>query len=213
MMTTLTLPPKLIQSPELPEYAPETPDGPAAALPSIIRQELERIIQQIEEEAIIPLLESDDLESAICDSFLRYAGLSRSFGKVLLRELGDPNWSEWTAAAGRELDDFFREYAPSRLGETAAQSLQYAVDIRGLVARSAAASMEIWDESELELVEQHLMAHDLCAAAVAYHLAQSRGPSANAQRLASWSYHYADWAYLQCGLADGNHNLGTLLVR
>lgn len=212
-MTTLVMPPSLLPGSDSFDRVWNLPEPIEMGLPPGVSGQLASIARRVENEALLPLLQSENLEAAIPECFLDYEGLAQSFGEILMQQFGLEDSLNLSVEAEKLLGNFFGQCAAHGLGAKAAQSLAYGLGIRRIVRESVKKYAADWDKEEIQAIARYVTAHDFCTIAVAYHLAGGAGLAANAKRLASWSYHYADWAYLQCGLADGNHNLGTLLVR
>ena len=167
---------------------------------------------RIEREVAGPLLESNELETEFPELLAIYSKWAYSAVNALSNELCI-NELQRASEAARELGALFEDRAKYCLGDEAEQSLNRALELGSIVRGSAVAASAAWNTAELETVIRQLMAHDLCIIAVAHYVSEGKGQQSNAQRLASWSFHYADIAYLASGLADSNHDLGTPLSR
>jgi hypothetical protein len=212
-MITATIAPALRQSldpsPDSATYPEKVSFGQQPKTDELI----EAFAQKVERQIVTPLLEGDDLEEGWSGFLDIYGALGLALVDSLLEWTGADNLQRMVEEAEKELDELIGGYAEERLGEKPALLLKYALDLKSIVCRVTLDSRHIWDESELGAVSRQLMAHGMCTVAVAHYILNGTGRRENAKRLASWSFHYADFAYLQCGLADSNHDLGTLLKR
>lgn len=212
-MTTLVMPPSLLPGSDSFDRVWNLPEPAGMGWPPGVNGQLESLARRVENEALIPLLQSENLEAAILECFLVYEGLAQSFGEVLMQQLGLEDSLNLSVEAEKSLGNFFSQYAAPGLSEKAAQSLAYGLDIRRIVRESVKKYAADWDDEEIQAVARHVTAHDFCTIAVAYHLACGAGLAANAQRLASWSYWYADYAAMEFALTDSKYHPGIPLKR
>jgi hypothetical protein len=212
-MVTATFAPVLRQSLDNPAYATVSSDDPHSGLPGRLTDFLEFVAERMESEVVVPLLEGDDLEKALLKRLDTYKQWAYSGANALVNQLSAAELQELVSESQKELRALVDEQAVGCLGEQAAQSLKYALDLMSIVREAMLDARDEWEPDEFEAVGRQIVAHDLCTMSVVHYILNGVGQLSNAQRLASWSFHYADFAYLESGLADSNHNMGTRLGR
>ena len=212
-MVTATLAPVIRLSLETPTRESIPALSVHTGLSKGLEQKVAALVERLENKVLAPLLASEEIESDLAEILDLYVEFGNSLTDVLVSEFNVDQLQTWVLEAEEKLESLFDQHVLDLLGEKAAESLKHAVNIKGMVFEAARESRDVWGDDEMVAVMQQLMAHDLCTIAVAHHISTGTGRQNNAERLAFWSYGYADRAYLASGLADSNHGLGTPLKR
>ena len=172
------------------------PEPERMTLPDAPDDFLTEIRRRVVADAVAPLLRGDELETAMPGCLEAYRRWTAFASARLSAELADAERQRLEDAAEAELRTLFEASAAAHFGPEYRQFLLQAQDIRRDLL-SETPSNAAQPAPRPAAVYGLLLAQDLCAVAVAQHIAYGLGRFENAQRLARWSFGYARQAQRQ----------------
>ena len=166
------------------------PEPAQTALPDALDDWLAEVGRRVIADAVAPLLRGDELETAMPGCLEAYRRWTAFASARLSAELPDAERQRLAEAAEAELRARFEASATAHFGPEYRQFLLQAQDIRRELLLSSLPTAA-QPAPRPAAVYGRLLAQDLCAIAVAQHIAYGIGRFENAQRLARWSFGYA----------------------
>lgn len=165
------------------------PEPERMTLPDALDGFLAEVGRRASADAVAPLLRGDELETAMPGCLEAYHRWTAFAAARLSDELAAAERQRLSDTAEAERRALFEASSAAHFGPEYRQFLLQAQDIRRelLLSPPPAAAQP----APHPAVYGRLLAQDLCAVAVAQHIAYGIGRFENAQRLARWSFGYA----------------------
>ena len=156
---------------------------------------------RVKKELIVPLLHTDDINSAFDVAKEEY---QRWRDSLPVKE-SDP---ETVLAQEARFDDTlaaFLEGHRDELGDQAVRAALETVKLRRIARMSVLPHREIWPEGSWERIGQLMANSELCLAGIVEHLATGRGSKGNVEELARRAFEAALAAYYDAGDHGRDH--------
>jgi hypothetical protein len=163
-------------------------------------------VQRICTEIIIPILESEEPAAILLEKWIAFKELRDGAVKARLGN-SDPCLEDLL----RGEDDLEAQLrgiladASEKFGEGWIRPILGGLQLRKIVREIVLPHIESWPEDSREIIADRMALNELCMGCVLYHLGTDVGRETNAQTLAVWSYHYADYAYAEAGISGKDY--------
>ena len=207
--------PILRPAPERPMTVPrDTQD-----LPRQLETILEIYWQNVQPNSIVPLLEADDITSAWHNNWDAFKRWSHMAGDAIINVLGERAALLLAEQSESILRNLNSDCGERLLGNGAAKSFDFALELGGSVRRSITELFEEKDAKEIAKVglgnvPTLIQALDFCSMAVMQYLTtEDESYCVNATTLALWSYQYAEMASGEWGFVELDLGLSSTVTR
>ncbi len=164
------------------------------------------------EEIIVPILESEDIAATLQEKWTAFKEWRDK--DVRVRAANAP--SDLTALLQEEdsIDEKLRRIftkSSGNIGEAWVRPLLGGLHLRKIVRESVLPNIEQWATDSRHIISDRMALNELCLTCVLHHLATGAGRKPDVQKLAVWSFKYAQEAYFEAGYsgkdADGGRKL------
>ena len=163
-------------------------------------------VRRIFSEIFVPILESEDPSATLQEKWTAFRELRDLAVKA---RLGDsvPSLDELLKgedALEAQLLGILAD-ASEKFGEEWIRAIMGGLKLRKIVRETVLPRFESWPEDSRGIIADRMALNELCLGSVLYHLGTGAGRESSAQTLAVWSYHYADYAYVEAGIGGKDY--------
>ena len=157
----------------------------------------------IDQNVLVPILQSEDLFATFADKRREYKAWRSAWVSALADEATANDVDIETVMLMQDTQDAHLvgifSGSQEQLGEQAVRALTGAVSLKKIVRNATMPYSEGWSEESWLHIADLFASSELCMIGVLHHLATKFGRDENVQRLADWSFIYANDAYQEAG--------------